>query len=240
MGNGVVAQLQHLDVPNSLGAKVVGRKKTRGGRAAGAEKGGISLRHFSMKVCGIVESKGRTTYNEVADELVAEFSNTDFPHVSSDQPQYDEKNIRRRVYDALNVLMAMGIILKDKKSIQWKGLPSSDVGNVADLKAEGTRIRGRIERKVAYLHELQTQVAGLYNLVSRNEQLSQEKKAPHRVVALPFILVQTRPHATVELEISENMQVVHFDFNSTPFELHDDAYVVKTLSSQEQRTARTQ
>lgn len=217
MGNGVVAQLQHLDVPNSLGAKVVGRKKTRGGRAAGAEKGGISLRHFSMKVCGIVESKGRTTYNEVADELVAEFSNTDFPHVSSDQPQYDEKNIRRRVYDALNVLMAMGIILKDKKSIQWKGLPSSDVGNVADLK-----------------------VAGLYNLVSRNEQLSQEKKAPHRVVALPFILVQTRPHATVELEISENMQVVHFDFNSTPFELHDDAYVVKTLSSQEQRTARTQ
>lgn len=53
MGNGVVAQLQHLDVPNSLGAKVVGRKKTRGGRAAGAEKGGISLRHFSMKGDGL-------------------------------------------------------------------------------------------------------------------------------------------------------------------------------------------
>ncbi len=25
----------------------------------------------------------------------------------------------------MNVLMAMGIILKDKKDIQWKGLPSS-------------------------------------------------------------------------------------------------------------------
>jgi len=36
---------------------------------------------------------------------------------------YDEKNIRRRVYDALNVLMAMGIISKDKKEITWIGLP---------------------------------------------------------------------------------------------------------------------
>jgi len=48
-------------------------------------------------------------------------------------------------------------------------------------------------------------------------------------VALPFILVQTRPHATVEVEISEDMQLVHFDFNSTPFELHDDSYVLKEM-----------
>jgi len=39
--------------------------------------------------------------------------------------QYDEKNIRRRVYDALNVLMAMDIISKEKKEIKWKGLPPS-------------------------------------------------------------------------------------------------------------------
>ena len=30
------------------------------------------LRHFSAKVCGKVEEKGCTTYNEVADELVQE------------------------------------------------------------------------------------------------------------------------------------------------------------------------
>ncbi|KAJ6871096.1 hypothetical protein NC652_036692 [Populus alba x Populus x berolinensis] len=39
----------------------------------------------------------------------------------------------------------------------------------------------------------------------------------------------TRPHATVEVEISEDMQLVHFDFNSTPFELHDDNYVLKAM-----------
>jgi len=28
-----------------------------------------------------------------------------------------------------------------------------------------------------------------------------------------FFCLQTRPHATVEVEISEDMQLVHFDFN---------------------------
>ena len=38
---------------------------------------------------------------------------------------YDQKNIRRRVYDALNVLMAMNIISKEKKEIRWIGLPTN-------------------------------------------------------------------------------------------------------------------
>ena len=42
----------------------------------------------------------------------------------NEELKYDEKNIRRRVYDALNVLMALEIISKDKKSISWRGFPS--------------------------------------------------------------------------------------------------------------------
>ena len=36
--------------------------------------GGKGLRHFSMKVCEKVKAKGTTSYNEVADELVAELT----------------------------------------------------------------------------------------------------------------------------------------------------------------------
>ena len=39
----------------------------------------------------------------------------------------DHKNIRRRVYDALNVLMAMNIISKEKKEIKWIGLPTNSL-----------------------------------------------------------------------------------------------------------------
>ncbi|BBN05314.1 transcription factor Dp-1 [Marchantia polymorpha subsp. ruderalis] len=231
--NGIPLRLQH---PESMGddpesPDVIGRKKKRGQRTAAGEKGGKGLRHFSMKVCEKVESKGRTTYNEVADELVAEYKNPDNVLFSPDQQQFDEKNIRRRVYDALNVLMAMDIISKEKKEIQWKGLPSTSANNAEALKAERIKLSGLLEKKGAYLQELEEQIVGLQNLVDRNERMYHIKgHVPAGGVALPFILVQTRPQATVEVEISEDMQLVHFDFNSTPFELHDDAFVLKAMS----------
>uniref|UniRef100_A0ACD5WDZ9 Uncharacterized protein n=1 Tax=Avena sativa TaxID=4498 RepID=A0ACD5WDZ9_AVESA len=247
------------DAPSSQ-APVSIKKKKRRAAAIGPDKGGRGLRQFSMKVCEKVESKGRTTYNEVADELVAEFSDPNnnieapdpdnpnavkkyecplhqffYQHVLTFyvimQQQYDEKNIRRRVYDALNVLMAMEIISKDKKEIQWKGLPRTSVNDIEELQIELVGLKGRIEKKRAYLQELQDQYAGMQNLIIRNEQLYGSGNTPSGGVALPFILIQTRPHATVEVEISEDMQLVHFDFNTTPFELHDDSYVIKALNS---------
>lgn len=46
---------------------------------------------------------------------------------------YDQKNIRRRVYDALNVLMAMNIISKEKKEIRWIGLPTNSAQECQNL-----------------------------------------------------------------------------------------------------------
>jgi transcription factor Dp-1/transcription factor Dp-2 len=50
---------------------------------------------------------------------------------------YEEKNIRRRVYDALNVLMAMGIIEKEQDHVtfRWKGVPSG-IETVATLEVQ--------------------------------------------------------------------------------------------------------
>ncbi|XP_019165971.1 PREDICTED: transcription factor-like protein DPB isoform X2 [Ipomoea nil] len=223
------AQLNNLDIhgDDARPQEAAGKKK-RGQRASGGDKSGRGLRQFSLKVCEKVESKGRTTYNEVADELVADFADPNNTLASPDQ-QYDEKNIRRRVYDALNVLMAMDIISKDKKEIQWKGLPQTSINDIEELKSECLRLRNRIERKATYLEELEEQYVGLQNIIKRNEQLYGSGNSPSGGVAFPFILVQTRPHATVEVEISEDMQLVHFDFNSTPFELHDDCYVLKAM-----------
>ncbi|XP_020587618.1 transcription factor-like protein DPB [Phalaenopsis equestris] len=228
-----VRRIKHLEVNGDEAGSSQGaasaKKKKRGARAVAGDKSGRGLRQFSMKVCEKVESKGRTTYNEVADELVAEFADPNNNLASPDQQQYDEKNIRRRVYDALNVLMAMDIISKDKKEIQWKGLPRTSLNDIEELKAERASLKRRIEKKTVYLQELEDQIIGLQNLIQRNEQLHGSGNAPSGGVALPFILVQTRPHATVEVEISEDMQLVHFDFNSTPFELHDDTYVLKAM-----------
>ena len=52
------------------------------------------------------------------------------------QHVYDQKNIRRRVYDALNVLMAMNIISKEKKEIKWIGLPTNSAQECQNLEVE--------------------------------------------------------------------------------------------------------
>ena len=49
---------------------------------------------------------------------------------------YDQKNIRRRVYDALNVLMAMNIISKEKKEIKWVGLPTNSAQECQQLEVK--------------------------------------------------------------------------------------------------------
>ncbi|KAK9291225.1 hypothetical protein L1049_009413 [Liquidambar formosana] len=189
---------------------------------------GGGLRQFSIIVCKKVESKGRTTYSEVADEIIAEFAAT-HSDTSVSLDEFDEKNIRRRVYDALNVLMALDVINKDKKEIHWKGLPSSNVKDVDEIKALHARLTTRIGKKTAYLKDLEEQIVGLQNLMLRNQQLLKSGNVPSEGFSLPFILVQTSPQSTVEIEISEDMQLVHFDFNSTPFSLHDDAYILKLM-----------
>lgn len=105
-----------------------------------------------MRVCQKVKEKGVTSYNEVADELVAEES--DDAGGLNGSGSYDQKNIRRRVYDALNVLMAMNIISKEKKEIKWIGLPTSSAQECEEIELQNTQTRKRIEEKQQQLREL--------------------------------------------------------------------------------------
>lgn len=122
------------------------------------EKPGKGLRHFSMRVCQKVKEKGSTSYNEVADELVAEESE-DAGASLNGSGAYDQKNIRRRVYDALNVLMAMNIISKEKKEIKWIGLPTSSAQECEEIELENQQTRKRIEEKQQQLRELVLKVS---------------------------------------------------------------------------------
>lgn len=67
---------------------------------------------------------------------------------------YDEKNIRRRVYDALNVLMALGVIEKDKKQIFWKGMRTTRESDVERARAERRKVLDMIDRKQRFLTDL--------------------------------------------------------------------------------------
>ena len=131
------------------------------GRGGKASKG---LRHFSAKVCEKVKQKGTTTYNQVADELVREFAARVLNN-AVDQ-QYDEKNIRRRVYDALNVLMAMDIIIKDRKNISWHGLPANVDHDLEGLARDEIALKNSIVHKKKHLSRILQNVRWLLVVVS--------------------------------------------------------------------------
>lgn len=194
---------------------------------AGVDKGGKGLRHFSLLVCQKVKEKGVTSYNEVADELVRDHQATE------DQPDVDEegnelhgpKNIRRRVYDALNVLMAMNIIAKDRKDIRWLGLPTTTATDLADLDAQRAARLARIEEKKRRLHELLLQQIAFRTLLQRNEQAA---AAPEQRVQLPFIVVQTAREASIQCQMTEDKSEYVFEFDQ-PFSIHDDVELLRRM-----------
>lgn len=195
-----------------------------------ADKNGKGLRHFSMKVCEKVQKKGTTSYNEVADELVAEFT-----HASSMMPAdsqvYDQKNIRRRVYDALNVLMAMNIISKEKKEIRWIGLPTNSAQECRNLELEKQKRLERIRQKRAQLEELILQQVAFKNLVQRNqasEASSRSSPPAGSVIQLPFIILNTDVRTVIDCSISSDKCEYLFNFDNT-FEIHDDVEILKRM-----------
>lgn len=228
------------------------------------DKGYKGLRHFSMMVCKKVEEKGTTTYSEVADELVQDVmeerrrgsassgtppnrsstTTASSSTVASPSPEdkLDEKNIRRRVYDALNVLMAMDIIVKHKKEISWKGLPSS--GDAHTMLQREIQFRERaVAKKRDALQELLVQHVCFRNLVQHNYQKSQQqtqsqkqsKQKAHaqassrdNTIPLPFIVINTSSAAVIQCNMSRDLTDVQFDF-SMPFEINDDNTILKGL-----------
>ncbi|XP_061707367.1 transcription factor Dp-1 isoform X3 [Cydia pomonella] len=193
-----------------------------------ADKVGKGLRHFSMKVCEKVRTKGFTSYNEVADELVLEFSAG--MHGSADSQQYDQKNIRRRVYDALNVLMAMNIISKEKKEIRWLGLPTNSVQECTALEKEKQAKLEKIQKKTQQLQELILQHISFKSLIERNKEAESKgvKPSPSSAIHLPFIVVNTSDKALIDCSISNDKTEYMFNFNKR-FQIHDDIDILKRM-----------
>ncbi|XP_026757440.2 transcription factor Dp-1 isoform X2 [Galleria mellonella] len=188
-----------------------------------ADKVGKGLRHFSMKVCEKVRTKGFTSYNEVADELVLEFA-------AGMHGSADSQNIRRRVYDALNVLMAMNIISKEKKEIRWLGLPTNSVQECTSLEKEKQLKLEQIQKKTQQLQELILQHISFKSLIQRNKEAENKgvKPSPSSAIHLPFIVVNTSDKALIDCSISNDKTEYMFNFNKK-FQIYDDIDILKRM-----------
>ncbi|XP_063693399.1 uncharacterized protein LOC134825178 isoform X2 [Bolinopsis microptera] len=196
-----------------------------------SERGGKGLRHFSSKVCEKVKSKGVTTYLEVSEELVEEFSHHSIVNSTpSSANSFDVKNIRRRVYDALNVLCAMNIISKDKKEIRWIGLPTNSLQECRQLEKYKQEIQQRIKEKKKKAQEFMLQLIAYRTLIQRNREM-EEKTGPlpeNATIQVPFLVLSTGPDTQIGLEVADDRTEYEFRFNEF-FEIHDEIGILKKM-----------
>ncbi|KAG0300391.1 Transcription factor Dp-2 [Dissophora globulifera] len=85
---------------------------------------GKGLRIYAQRVCERVEARGSTSYNELVQEL---FGGPPSEQIEDAAEVQGQENIRRRAYDALNVLEALNVISMVNKDIRWVGIEQSSV-----------------------------------------------------------------------------------------------------------------
>ncbi len=145
------------------------------------------------------------------------------------------------MYDALNVLMAMEIITKEKKNILWRGLPTNTQQEGTRMQMDLASRKERLDKKRLHLQELLTQQISFKNLIKRNSasaangngaaSSSVEGKVEGDRIPLPFIIVNSRKETVIDCEMAEDKQEIFFNF-SAPFEIHDDNEVLKRMQMQ--------
>jgi len=79
------------------------------------------LKYLSNKICETLSVMRKTTQEEMIATLFRSFK--------ADGGGYEEseKSIRRRIYDTLNVLLALGLVTRAKQEIEWTGCFSEDI-----------------------------------------------------------------------------------------------------------------
>ena len=186
------------------------------------------LRMMSIKICEKVQKSGKTTCTEVAEELIQLIKKEQEAQGSG--KTCDEKNVRRRTYDALNVLEAVNVIAKDSKDITWKGTPRETHNEARRLIAESDNCKKRTREKQEAIREQLTQQAAYRNLVLFNKRRDRNPlhKCDTNRIGVPLIVFSANTNAVVHCDASRDMSHVMMDVNA-PFAIHDENSLLRQM-----------
>lgn len=90
-------------------------EKSEGVRSGELQKREVGLKELSLEIKEILNVKKSASYKDLANILLSKNNSTDTE--SSEQKVKNNLNLKRRVYDALNVLVAVGILSRDNKKL---------------------------------------------------------------------------------------------------------------------------
>ena len=114
-----------------------------GDQKGGRRKLNKGLKLLSVIVKDIVEEKRAATYKEVADIILRANIKFEGLHLNSKiEVAREEQNVKRRVYDALNVLISAGVLVKEGKYV--RNNPNTDKMIVSYKRLSTNTLRSKI------------------------------------------------------------------------------------------------
>ena len=181
----------------------------------------FGLKEISKRVMEIIKQSGKTTYKAISDQIVNEIN---------EKSSKDEKNIRRRIYDSLNVMKSMKLFQKDKssKTIMWNYDQEIDPLNEIENKNEFNEknkenkidsgdiasLKKEIKEKNKKLDLLRKELIGLKNVLERNAR--ENNKVPEEEkLYFPFIVIEfpTNKDPKINVALNDNKTKAHFGFD---------------------------
>ena len=183
---------------------------------------GFGLKEISNRVREIIKRVGTTSYKEISDEIVNEIN---------EKNTKDEKNIRRRIYDSLNVMKSMKLFKKDKatKKIVWNFFNEKTTNQINTLcdgenNEDGgmfdkiSKMKQEINTKKNKLNILKKQLECLNTILDRNKK--NENYDEGKRIYFPFIIIEfpEKSHNQenkIKVAMNETKTQAHFAFDSS-------------------------
>ena len=188
----------------------------------------FGLKEISKRVMEIIKQSGQTTYKAISDQIVNEINEKSIKDEKNITK--DEKNIRRRIYDSLNVMKSMKLFHRDKnsKTIMWnydqEFDPLNEIENKNDkddknneYKIDSNNIielKKIAKEKKEKSNLLNRELKGLKNVLERNNR-EDEKVPENNKLYFPFIVIefQTNKDPKINVALNENQTKGHFGFD---------------------------
>ena len=181
----------------------------------------FGLKEISKKVMDIIKQNGKTTYKAISDQIVNDIQ---------EKNEKDEKNIRRRIYDSLNVMKSMKLFNRDKdsKTIMWNYDKEFDPLNEIENKNDGdeknneykidsgniVELKKNIKEKKEKVSMLTKELRGLKNVLERNRR-EDENIPENNKLYFPFIVIEfsNNKDPKINVALNDNQTKAHFGFD---------------------------
>lgn len=192
------------------------------------------LKLLSVIVQDIVIKKQITTYKEVATIILNDtVNNGQLSLTSKSDLAKEEQNIKRRVYDALNVLISAGILVKEGKKVRKNEVNkkikfSSRQIEIKSLRSAVLQKKQAIAQKLVKINRMKQELDSINKLVERNKAQPSQK-----YISFPFLIIKPSSFPRTQLKIRKQADDCKIAlYSNKEFSVFGDLEIVSMINHQ--------